>query len=78
MAGAVRGGAVLPVPAAGRGPEVVLALAREGLKRACPVVLKEMMALARTHSRICHPGTREELAALLASAGRSGRISPRT
>ena len=77
MAEAVRGGAVLPVPSAGRGPEVVLALAREGLKpRACPVVLAEMTALARTPSGICHPGTREELTDLLASAGRSGAYQP--
>lgn len=65
LAEAARPGAVLPVPAAGRGPEVALSLAARGLRpRLCPRIAAELADLAAG----LPPADRAAAAALLATA----------
>ncbi|WP_144378440.1 MBL fold metallo-hydrolase [Mesorhizobium amorphae] len=61
-------GAVLCVPAGGRGPEMMLALSRLGLKAiACPVVRQEMQSLASDEEGIISAESRAGIAELLRS-----------
>jgi glyoxylase-like metal-dependent hydrolase (beta-lactamase superfamily II) len=66
LAEAAREGAVLCVPAAGRGPEMALRLAGQGLKPLpCPVIRREIEALAADDSGIIDTAPRAAMAALL-------------
>lgn len=70
-------GAVLCVPAGGRGPEMMLALSRLGLKAiACPVVRQEMQSLARDEDGIISAESRAGIAALLQSMPHTDEWSP--
>ncbi|WP_445679014.1 MBL fold metallo-hydrolase [Radicibacter daui] len=66
LAEAAREGAVLCVPAAGRGPEMALRLAALGLRPLpCPVIRREIEALATDDSGIIDAAPRAAMAALL-------------
>jgi hypothetical protein len=68
VAEAARAGAVLPVPAGGRGPEVALALAGHGLlPRLCPVIHAELAGIASGADGVGTPRQRAQAAALLAA-----------
>lgn len=77
IAAAAVGGAVLPVPSGGRGPEMALALAERGLApRICPQVRSEMENLAADTDGIISPERREQLVALLSGIERSPNWRP--
>ncbi|WP_054311652.1 MBL fold metallo-hydrolase [Mesorhizobium sp. 1M-11] len=70
-------GAVLCVPAGGRGPEMMLALSGLGLKAiACPVVRREMERLAGDDSGMISAESRAGIAALLQSIPLGDEWSP--
>lgn len=70
-------GAVLCVPAGGRGPEMMLALNGLGLKAAaCPVVRREMQLLASEDNGIVGAESRMGIAALLRSMPLEDQWSP--
>lgn len=72
IAAAAEGGAVLCVPPAGRGPEMALRLAALGLRPLpCPVVRREIEALAADESGIIDAAPRAAMAALL----KEGRLA---
>lgn len=65
---AARDGAVLCVPAFGRGPEMALRLAGLGLRpKLCPAVRAEVEHLAADRSGLVAPGVADAFAALLAT-----------
>ncbi|MBS7707591.1 MBL fold metallo-hydrolase [Chelatococcus asaccharovorans] len=67
---ACAGGAVLPVPSAGRGPEMVLTLLARGLApRACPQIRMEIEGLLAGHHDAIATLPRHEREALLARPG---------
>lgn len=75
IAAAASGGAVLPVPGGGRGPEMALALhARDLRPRVCPQVRREMEALADDREAI-FPGTHRALCDFLSTSS-SQRWAP--
>lgn len=77
IAGFAASGAVLCVPAGGRGPEMMLALSGLGLKAtACPVVRREMQLLAGDDSGMIGAQSRAGIAALLQSMPSDDRWSP--
>lgn len=68
IAEAARDGAVLCVPAFGRGPEMALRLASLGLRpRLCPAIRAEVEHLAADRSGLVEPGVADALATLLAT-----------
>ena len=69
IAEAARGGAVLCVPAFGRGPEMALRLAGLGLTpRLCPRIRAEAHNLIADRSGLATPGVADALVALLAAS----------
>ncbi|PLP55806.1 hypothetical protein CYK37_28610 [Mesorhizobium loti] len=70
-------GAVLCVPAGGRGPEMILALNGLGLEAiACPVVRREMQSLASEDTGTISAESRAAIAALLHAMPRDEEWSP--
>ncbi|MBN9060206.1 MBL fold metallo-hydrolase [Kaistia sp. MMO-174] len=68
IAEAARDGAVLCVPAFGRGPEMALRLSALGLRpRLCPAIRAEVEHLAADRSGLAAPGATDASAALLAT-----------
>ncbi len=74
---AVRGGAVLPVPKSARGPELALALAGQGFRpKLCPVLTREVEALAADDAGVIEPTARAALATLLRERLSEGPATP--
>lgn len=73
----VRSGGVLPVPAAGRGPEMAIRLLREGVRPVlCPVILSEVKYLANDKTGLITDQSRQELRDVLRFRSQNRSISP--
>ncbi|MFC0406883.1 MBL fold metallo-hydrolase [Roseomonas elaeocarpi] len=73
----VAAGAVLPVPAAGRGPELALRLARLGFRpKLCPVLLAEVEMLAADTTGLIDAPAREALGTLRREGLGEGAMAP--